>query len=126
MKENNVHNNIDDDNVNGSNNNSNSNEEINWEEKYKELENNLKDRELDSTIKEDIRENNIDNISDEDYNLLKEIKGLGNDTLYKRFIELIGSSNRGFKFVIGANSPGSEYYSRGNSFANYIDSKKEI
>lgn len=123
MEENNVHNNIDDDNVNGSNNNSNSNEEINWEEKYKELENNLKDRELDSTIKEDIRENNIDNISDEDYNLLKEIKGLGNDTLYKRFIELIGSSNRGFK--IGATNPSNISYSKGNSFADYIEKKRE-
>ena len=126
MEENNVHDNIDDDNVGGSNNKSDSNEGINWEEKYKELENNLKDRELDSTIKEDIRENNIDNISDEDYKLLKEIKGLGNDILYKRFLELMGNSKYGFKFVIGANSPGSEYCSRGNSFANYIDSKKEI
>lgn len=126
MEENNVHNNIDDDNVNGSNNNSNSNEEINWEEKYKELEKNLKDRELDSTIKEDIRKNNIDNISDDDYNLLKEVAHLGNDNLYKRILELMGNSKYGFKFVIGANSPGSEYCSRGNSFANYIDSKKEI
>lgn len=98
-------------------------EEINWEEKYKALEESLKDKELDSTIRAELKENSIDDISDEDYNFLKEIKGIGNNNLYKRFLELIGSSKRGFK--IGATDPNKINYSRGNSFADYIEKKRE-